>query len=78
LTLFNDGPWCGVGEGRFDADLLRVRAVRVMLRVQAAVPAFRARAPAFFEPGTSRSGQRFLPDLSATFKVWPRNMSLTP
>lgn len=78
LTLFNDGPWCGVGEGRFDADLLRVRAVRVVLRVQAAVPGFRAQAPAFLEPGTSVSGQRFLPDLSATFEVWPRNMSLTP
>ena len=31
LTMadFTDGPWCGTGAWRFDADLLRVRAVRV-------------------------------------------------
>jgi hypothetical protein len=31
LPLFGDGPWCGVGDTRFDADLLRVRRVRVTL-----------------------------------------------
>ena len=31
----NDGPWCGDGNNRFDADLFRVKKVRVTLRVQA-------------------------------------------
>jgi type II secretory pathway pseudopilin PulG len=33
LARFQDGPWCGAGDTRFDADLLRVRRVRVTLGV---------------------------------------------
>jgi hypothetical protein len=34
---FTDGPFCGVPPHRFDADLLRIRRVRVRIRLQAAV-----------------------------------------
>jgi hypothetical protein len=35
LTRFQDGPWCGEGDTRFDADLLRIRRVRVTIGVAA-------------------------------------------
>jgi hypothetical protein len=34
-ALLQDGPWCGVAPFRVDADLFRVRRVRVRLRVEA-------------------------------------------
>lgn len=38
LSMFTDGPWCGVGGTAFDADLLRVRRVRVVARLRASAP----------------------------------------
>ncbi len=35
LTMFTDGPWCGAGGAAFDADLLRVRRIRVVARLRA-------------------------------------------
>jgi prepilin-type N-terminal cleavage/methylation domain-containing protein len=35
LTMFKDGPWCGAGGTAFDADLLRVRRVRVVAQLRA-------------------------------------------
>ncbi len=50
-----DGPWCGAGEWRFDADLLRVRAVRIALRLQASSPASRGLSTLWFAtPGQAR------------------------
>jgi hypothetical protein len=40
-----DGPWIGAGTSRFDADLLRVRMVRVSVRAEASTSALRASAP---------------------------------
>ena len=40
-----DGPWIGAGSSRYDADLLRVRLVRVSVRAEAARPSLRANAP---------------------------------
>lgn len=40
-----DGPWLGAGSSQFDADLLRVRMVRVSVRAEASTPAMRASAP---------------------------------
>lgn len=74
LSIFSDGPWCGSGGTQFDADLFRVRAVRVNLRIQATLSAFRARATAFLKPGASRTSDRYLPDLAATFMIAPRNL----
>jgi hypothetical protein len=78
LSILDDGPWCGSGSARFDADLLRVRRVRVALRVEAADPAFRALGPAFAAPGSARNALQALPDSLLTFDVAPRNMSLEP
>ena len=74
-AMLADGPWCGEGFNRFDADLLRIRKVRVMLRVQASSPSFRATGPAYAIPGTATSALRTLPDLAMTFDVTPRNFS---
>jgi hypothetical protein len=73
-ALLGDGPWCGEGTNQFDADLLRVRQVRVTLRVQAANAAFRATGGAYAVPGTARSALKALPDLIVTFDVSPRNL----
>jgi hypothetical protein len=40
-----DGPWLGAGSSRYDADLLRVRMVRISVRAEASSPALRASAP---------------------------------
>ena len=56
---FTDGPWCGAGDWRFDADLFRVRAVRFAVRLQATSPGVRGQHSQWFAlPGTgSRLGQ---------------------
>jgi hypothetical protein len=43
LASLVDGPWIGVGTTRMDADLGRVRAVRVSVVAEAADPALRTR-----------------------------------
>jgi type II secretory pathway pseudopilin PulG len=76
---FTDGPWCpdGVNPNRFDADLLRVRAVAITLRVEAAGSALRGPAgPLFAHGGTSTGGHAFLPDQEIRFEVAPRNLNL--
>lgn len=76
-AMLSDGPWCGSGTNEFDADLLRVRKVRVTLRVQAASPSLRGADGALFaNPGTARSGHRLVPDYTVRFEVTPRNLNL--
>jgi hypothetical protein len=78
-AMLTDGPWCPDGsiQDRFDADLLRIRRVRVRLRVQSAVEAFRGPAGALFtRGGTSTSAERYLPDQQVAFDVTPRNLNL--
>jgi hypothetical protein len=84
----NDGPWCpGVTNAagaalsmRFDADMLRVRRVRVTLRVQAGAEGLRGANPAgqllFIHPGPARQGGRIVPDQEVRFEVTPRNMNV--
>ncbi len=79
LTSFNDGPWCPSDStaDRFDADLLRIRRVRVKLRVQAALASLRGPAGTLFvRGGTASSAERFIPDQEIQFDVAPRNMNL--
>jgi hypothetical protein len=88
IGLFADGPWCpGASNGagvdlpdRFDADLLRVRKVRVTVRLQVATESLRGTNPPgtvlFANPGTSRSGHAFVPDREIRFEVTPRNMAV--
>jgi type II secretory pathway pseudopilin PulG len=76
-NMLTDGPMCGGGNNAFDADLLRVRKVRVTMRVQVANPALRGSDTAFFKnPGTSRGGEKFVPDYNVSFEVSPRNLNL--
>jgi type II secretory pathway pseudopilin PulG len=74
LAILGDGPWCGEGAYQFDADLLRVRQVRVHLRVQASQAMFRGTGSGYVVPGLTRSAHRALPDLGVTFDVAPRNL----
>jgi hypothetical protein len=48
VAHFLDGPWCGSGTWRFDLDLLRVRAIRIEARLQAASVMVRGTAPLWF------------------------------
>ena len=76
LALFTDGPWCGAGDLQYDADLMRIRRVRVTLRLQVANGAFRASGARFGRSGTAKSAVRTVPDVVSTFDVAPRNLSL--
>jgi hypothetical protein len=74
-----DGPWCpdSAAVGRYDADLLRIRKVRITLRVQVGNKTFRGPAGALFtRGGTSSGGERFLPDQEIKFDVAARNLNL--
>ena len=76
-AILTDGPYCGSDTNQFDADLLRVRKVRVMLRVQAATPALRGTDTALFlKPGSASGGERYVPDYRVAFEVTPRNLNL--
>ena len=75
----SDGPWCpdAASPDRFDADLLRIRAIAVTLRVQAALAALRGPAGTLFaNAGTSANGSRWVPDQEVRFEVAPRNLNL--
>jgi hypothetical protein len=37
-AMLGDGPWCGAGDTRFDADLLRIRRVRVSAAAAISAP----------------------------------------
>jgi hypothetical protein len=76
LSMLSDGPWCGSGDTMFDADLLRVRTVRVSIRIQASLAAFRSTGPAFVRPGTNRSSTTALPDLVAARRISPPNLGV--
>jgi type II secretory pathway pseudopilin PulG len=74
LSAFTDGPFLGVSPHRFDADLLRIRVVRVTVRLQAAADDVRGRGSLFARPGRSNSGYSYVPDFEVTFDVAPRNL----
>ncbi|MBI3261564.1 MAG: hypothetical protein HYZ58_00260 [Acidobacteria bacterium] len=78
-SILVDGPWCPdqLAPSRFDADLLRVRRVRVTLRVQASLDALRGPQGALFTRGGRFTGaERFVPDQEVRFDVTPRNLNL--
>jgi prepilin-type N-terminal cleavage/methylation domain-containing protein len=62
VSDLTDGPFCGIPPTRFDADLLRVRRVRVSLRTDIAGGSRSARASSLFE---------------LTFDVSPRNFNFS-
>ena len=77
-ALIKAGPLCGMPPNQFDADLYRIRKVRVLVRIQTPLGDLRGGDPFLFHsPGTSSGGRRFVPDYELTFEVAPRNMNLT-
>lgn len=76
-AILTDGPYCGSGANAFDADLLRIRKVRVSLRMQTTSPALRGTdAALFMKPGSALGGERAVPDYRVAFEVAPRNLNL--
>ena len=72
-----DGPWCGSGDSEFDADLLRIRKVRVTLRMQAAQASLRGtNTQLFMNPGRSKDSAGMVPDYFVRFDISPRNLNL--
>lgn len=91
-AMLTDGPWCGasaagvsspvfgspfVDSTVFDADLYRLRRVRVTLRVQANPAWARGRDRNLFQrPGTGTATRLLVPDYIITFDVSPRNLQI--
>jgi hypothetical protein len=74
-AMLSDGPWCGVPPFRYDADLLRVKRVRVRLRVQAGSAEVRGSDPVrFVHPGPAREAGVEVPDLEIEVDISPRNL----
>lgn len=80
-----DGPWCpdATNANRYDADLFRIRKIRVTIRLQTGNAALRgsallARGPdaLFVNPGTATSLAGVVPDRAIRFDVTPRNLNL--
>ena len=76
-AILTDGPWCGSGTNTFDADLLRIRKVRLTLRMQAADAGVRGTGGLFLNPGHARDSATLVPDYFVRFEVSPRNLNLT-
>ena len=75
--VLTDGPWCGAGDTQFDADLLRVRRVRLSVRLQAGDAAVRGTDPLqFVNAGSARRSSLAVPDLTVQIDVTPRNPRL--
>jgi type II secretory pathway pseudopilin PulG len=75
LARLADGPWCGVEPQRFDADLYRVRQVRIRLRVEAGSEAVRGPVAQWFvNPGRAVLPASWVPDLELSVDVAPRNL----
>ena len=75
--ILSDGPYCGSGPNEFDADLLRIRKVRVSLRMQTTSASLRGTDAALFvNPGSAIGGERHVPDYRVMFEVAPRNLNL--
>jgi hypothetical protein len=76
--MLQDGPWCPDADSveRFDADLLRIRRIRVTLRVQVAQEQLRGPSALLFKYPGNASPTKWVPDQEIRFDVAPRNMNL--
>jgi hypothetical protein len=75
--MLTDGPWCpdAMSPWRFDADLLRVRRMRVTFRVQVGATALRGPAGVLFTHGGTADVGRWIPDQEIELDVAPRNLN---
>jgi hypothetical protein len=72
---FDDGPWCGSGAEPFDADLLRIRAVDVTIRLQVGNATYRGPDARWFRnPGLAVEGARTVRDFVVHTSIAPRNL----
>ena len=77
-SLLGDGPWCpdAAAPGLFDADLLRVRQVRIRVRAEAGARAMRgSRGALFWRAGVASHAAVLLPDHEAVLDIVPRNLA---
>jgi prepilin-type N-terminal cleavage/methylation domain-containing protein len=73
LAQFSDGPFLGSGAAAFDADLLRLVAIRATVRLETSVDAMRGTDTALFaRPGSATRG-RTIPDIVQRIDVTLRN-----
>jgi hypothetical protein len=74
-----DGPWCpdAASPSRYDADLLRVREVRITLRAEAALPSLRGPAGLLFTYAGTARGTRVVPDRTIRLSIAPRALGLS-
>jgi type II secretory pathway pseudopilin PulG len=84
-ATLTDGPWCpnASNSNRYDADLLRIRKIRVTVRVQTGNRALRGSGSLAIGPdalfvngGTARSLSNTVFDQAIRFDVSPRNLNL--
>jgi hypothetical protein len=78
-AMLTDGPWCpnATAPNRYDADLLRIRRIRGIVRTQVSKPWMRGPAGALFTyAGTAKTTDKQIPDQEIRFDVTPRNMNL--
>jgi hypothetical protein len=78
--MLTDGPWCPDANfpTRFDVDLLRVRKIGVVLRVQVAAPELRgAIGELFARGGRGQNARTLVPDQEVRFEMAPRNFNLS-
>jgi hypothetical protein len=73
-----DGPWLTAAAplDRFDADLLRIRRIRVTIRAQVAAAHLRGSARQLFVNPGHASVSRMVADQELTFDVSPPNMNM--
>jgi hypothetical protein len=72
-----DGPWCpdDVAPNRYDADVLRIRAIVVSVRLESALDALRGPASVLFtRGGTARAGDHYLPDIELQTRITLPNL----
>ena len=78
-SALDDGPWRGSGGRPYDADLLRLRVVRLMVRLQAGEPLYRGRSARWFRhPGTALEPGRMVKDVTLRTTITPRNLREGP
>jgi hypothetical protein len=82
-SQLTDGPWCpdDASTNRYDADLLRIRKVRVALRLQSGNDAVRGSLATgndamFASRGTALSRAQTVPDRFIRVDVSPRNLNV--
>jgi hypothetical protein len=76
-NILTDGPWCPDSQtfSPYDADLLRIRKIRIKLRVQAGPASMRGPTGVLFTRGGTATS-RLVPDQEISFDITPRNANL--